>query len=87
MCVIADRENTSYANFDKRFLGKMNLASMLQDYYAERLHRVYIMHINWVFKMVNKIIMPFLSEKTKSKVIDLLIYMMYRWSSLIKMKI
>ncbi len=67
VCCIIDRENVSYANFDKRFLGKMNLASMLQDYYAERLHRVYILHVNWLFKMIKGIIKPFLSEKTISK--------------------
>ena len=66
--LIMDRNNTSYANFDKRFLGKVNLASMMQDYYAERLHKFYILHMNWIFKMVQTLVKPFLSERTKSKV-------------------
>ena len=65
--VIVDREGSGYANFDKRFLGKMSLAQVLQDYYAERLHKVYILHVNWVYKMVFGIVKPFLSERTKSK--------------------
>lgn len=47
---------------------------MLQDYYAERLHRVYILHVNFVFKMIHSLIKPFLSEKTKGKV-NLIIYL------------
>jgi hypothetical protein len=68
VCVIADRENTGWKNFDKRFLGKMGLAQVLQDFYAERLHKVYILHINWIFKAIHSIVKPFLSERTKSKV-------------------
>lgn len=63
-----DRENSGYANFDRRFFGKINLANMLQDYYAERLHKVYIIHVNWVFKILHGIVKPFMSEKTLSKV-------------------
>ena len=63
-----DRENTSYANFDRRFLGQMGLASVLQDFYAERLDRVYILHVNWIYKSIFAMVKPFLSEKTKSKV-------------------
>lgn len=65
---IVDRKNTGYRNLDKRLLGKMNLISMMQDYYAERMHKVYIMHVNWIFKMVHTLVKPFLSEKTISKV-------------------
>ena len=46
----------------------MNLISMMQDYYAERMYKVYIMHVNWIFKMVHALVKPFLSEKTISKV-------------------
>ncbi len=66
-----DRENSGYANFDRRFLGKMNFANMLQDYYAERLHKVYILHVNWVFKMIHGIVRPFMSKKTVSKVLKI----------------
>jgi hypothetical protein len=69
ICVILDRENSGLSNFDRRFLGKLNFANMLQDYYAERLHKVYILHVNWVFKMIHGIVRPFMSGKTKSKVI------------------
>jgi hypothetical protein len=63
-----DRENTTYANFDRRFLGQRNLITSLQDFYAERLHRIYILHLNWLFKTIFAMVKPFLSERTKSKV-------------------
>ncbi len=67
--VIMDREGVSYSNFDRRFLGKLGLFTMLQDFYAERLHKVYVLHINWVFKMIYNMVKPFISAKTNEKVI------------------
>jgi hypothetical protein len=67
ICVIMDRENTGWANFDRRFLGKMNLATILQDYYAERLHAVYILHVNWIFRSIFAMVKPFVAENTKNK--------------------
>jgi hypothetical protein len=64
-----DREGVSYSNFDKRFLGKMGLFGMLQDFYAERLHKIYILHINWVFRMIYNLTKPFVSTRTKKKVL------------------
>jgi hypothetical protein len=55
-------------NMDRRFLGQMGLVGVLQDYYAERLHKAYVLHVNWIYKMLYGIVKPFLSERTKSKV-------------------
>ncbi len=63
-----DREGVSYSNFDKRFMGKMGLFNLLQDFYAERLHKVYILHINWVFKTIYALVKPFISARTTEKV-------------------
>ena len=49
-------------------LGKTGLAQLMQDFYAERLHKIYILHVNWIFKMMYNIIKVFLSKKTKEKV-------------------
>lgn len=46
----------------------MKFAQMLQDYYAERLGRMYILKANWLYKTMYAIIKPFLSRKTKDKV-------------------
>lgn len=48
--------------FVKKLLG------MLQDYYAERLAAVYILHVNWFFRLIYAIVKPFLSRKTTDKV-------------------
>ena len=56
-------------NFDKRLMSLVKrLVGMLQDYYAERLAAVYILHINWFFRLIYAIVKPFLSSKTTSKV-------------------
>lgn len=41
---------------------------MLQDYYAERLHRVHILHVNWIFRQINSLIKPFISARSAEKV-------------------
>ena len=69
--MIVDRENVTMSNFDRRFIGKMGLFSLLQDFYAERLHKIFVLHINWLFRMLFNIVKPFLSEKTKEKVISI----------------
>jgi hypothetical protein len=66
--VIVDRENMGLANFDRRFMGKRGLISVLQDFYAERLHKIYVLHINWVFRMIFSMVRPFLSARTVEKI-------------------
>ena len=42
--------------------------SLLQDFYAERLSMVYVLHANWLYKLAYGIIKPFLAKKTKDKI-------------------
>ena len=65
--VIMDRENAGWANFDRRLFSQISFPTILQDYYAERLHAIYILHTNWVFKSIMAIVKPFLAENTKKK--------------------
>ena len=44
------------------------LVTMLQDFYAERLGALYIIHLNWFFWAMYQVIKPFLSSKTKEKI-------------------
>jgi len=68
MVVIWDREGTTKKNFDKSMLGLMKqLMGMLQDFYAERLEAVYILHANWLFKLIYGMIKPFLADKSRKK--------------------
>lgn len=65
---IVDRTNTGMSNIDYGMIGKSGLMNMLQDYYAERLKKVYILHVNWVYKVVYKLIKPFVATKTNEKI-------------------
>lgn len=69
ICVIADRTNTGWKNFDRRLFGQMGLMRVLQDFYAERLHKVYVLHVNWVFRAIHKMVSPLMAKKTTSKVL------------------
>jgi len=42
--------------------------SLLQDFYAERLSMLYVLHTNWLYKLAYGIIKPFLAKKTKEKI-------------------
>ena len=69
MCVIWDREGFTKKNFDRSLLKVMKeLLQVLQDYYAERLSYVYILHPNWFFKTLFAMIKPFLNDNTKKKI-------------------
>jgi hypothetical protein len=43
--------------------------SILQDNYAERLHKIIILYPNLFFKSVFAVIKPFLSQRSKDKFI------------------
>lgn len=67
MCII-DRENSSLKNVDQRMIYKVELTQMMQDFYSERVHKIYILHVNWIYRMMYKIVSVFLSNRTKEKV-------------------
>lgn len=69
ICVIYDRGEMTSANRDSGLISLFRqLVAMLQDFYAERLGALYILHVNWFFWVVFKIIRPFLSTKTSEKI-------------------
>ena len=69
LVVIWDREGFQRKNFDSSMFKTMReLSGVLQDYYAERLHSLFILHPNFFFKTVYGMVKPFLNEKTKSKI-------------------
>ncbi|KAL6177715.1 hypothetical protein ACLB2K_049239 [Fragaria x ananassa] len=64
---IGDLEGWGYSNSDIRaYLGAL---SILQDYYPERLGKMFIVHVPFVFMTVWKIVCPFIDNKTKEKIV------------------
>ena len=67
--IIYDREGFEKKNFDTKLAGVLkSLIKILQDYYAERLAMMYVLHPNWFYKVVFGMIKPFLDEKTRQKI-------------------
>ncbi|XP_057479530.1 uncharacterized protein LOC130766846 [Actinidia eriantha] len=65
--VIDDLEGWGYTNSDIRaYLGALTI---LQDYYPERLGKLFIIHVPYIFMAVWKIIYPFIDNNTKKKIV------------------
>jgi hypothetical protein len=62
---IADIKGWGYANSDIR--GYLGALTILQDYYPERLGKLFIVHAPYMFMKVWKIIYPFIDDNTKYK--------------------
>ncbi|KAL4435081.1 hypothetical protein ABPG74_003574 [Tetrahymena malaccensis] len=68
--IIWDREGFNIKNVDyKLFETFKQLNQVIQDNYAERIYKVYILYPNWFFKTIYALVKPFLTERTKQKVI------------------
>ncbi|KAL7114381.1 hypothetical protein ACP275_04G117900 [Erythranthe tilingii] len=65
--VIADLKGYGYANSDVR--GCIAALSTLQDYYPERLGKLFFIHVPYIFSTLWKIVYPFIDKNTKKKVI------------------
>ncbi|KAF7134450.1 hypothetical protein RHSIM_Rhsim08G0198400 [Rhododendron simsii] len=65
--VIGDMEGWGYANSDVRaYLGALTI---LQDYHPERLGKLFLLHVPYIFMAVWKAIYPFIDDNTKKKII------------------
>ncbi|XP_076940389.1 uncharacterized protein LOC143609546 [Bidens hawaiensis] len=64
---IADIQGWGYTNSDIR--GYLAALSILQDYYPERLGKMFVVHVPYVFMAAWKMIYPFIDEKTKKKIV------------------
>ncbi|XP_074574964.1 CRAL-TRIO domain-containing protein YKL091C-like [Curcuma longa] len=64
---IGDLKGWGYSNSDIRaYLAALDI---MQNYYPERLGKVFLIHVPYVFMTVWKIIYPFIDQKTKKKFI------------------
>ncbi|KAI3759567.1 hypothetical protein L6452_07466 [Arctium lappa] len=64
--VIGDLQGWGYSCSDIR--GYLAALAILQDYYPERLGKLFIVHVPYVFMTVWKMVYPFIDEKTKKKI-------------------
>jgi hypothetical protein len=62
---VVDLKGWGYANYDIR--AKLAALDIMQNYYPERLGRVLLIHVPYMFMAAWKIVYPFIDEKTKKK--------------------
>ncbi|EYU24533.1 hypothetical protein ABFS82_04G116000 [Erythranthe guttata] len=65
LTIIVDLQGYGYSNSDVR--GYTAILSILQEYYPERLGKVFMIHVPYIFMTVWKIIYPFIDKNTKKK--------------------
>ncbi|OAY42572.1 phosphatidylinositol transfer protein 3 [Manihot esculenta] len=63
---IADIEGWGYTNSDIR--GYLAALSILQDCYPERLAKLFIVHVPYIFMTAWKVVYPFIDSKTRKKI-------------------
>ncbi|CAK8568059.1 unnamed protein product [Lathyrus sativus] len=64
---IADIKGWGYVNSDLR--GYLGALTILQDYYPERLGKLFIVHAPYMFMKVWKLVYPFIDDNTKKKIV------------------
>ncbi|CAH9129717.1 unnamed protein product [Cuscuta epithymum] len=64
---IADLDGWGYANSDIR--GYLAALSILQDCYPERLGKLFLVHVPYIFMTAWKVVYPFIDSRTKKKII------------------
>ncbi|EPS64741.1 hypothetical protein M569_10040, partial [Genlisea aurea] len=65
--IIGDLQGFGYKNSD--FHGYIAAISILQDFYPERLGRVFVVRAPFIFTALWKIICPFIDQNTKKKIV------------------
>ncbi|XP_057767708.1 uncharacterized protein LOC130987988 [Salvia miltiorrhiza] len=64
--IIVDLEGFGYSNSDVR--GNIAALSILQNYYPERLKKLFFIHVSYIFMAAWKIVYPFVDKNTRKKI-------------------
>ena len=68
MAVIYDRGQMTNENKDPALMATIReLSGMLSDFYAERLAKMYVLHVGWFYRMMFKMAKPMIAKKTRNK--------------------
>ena len=65
--VIVDRKDVSWSNIDYGALKNGSMISTLQDFYADRVYKILIIQVDFIFNIVMKLGRAFMASKTKEK--------------------
>ena len=65
MCVLFDRKNMHNSTEKKWLPLYKELSTLIQDYYPERLHQAYVLHMNWFARLIYQLCKPFIAKKDK----------------------
>ena len=66
VCVIYDRGQMTNANKDPALMAMIKeLSGMLSSFYAERLAKLYVLHVGWFYRMMYKMAKPMIAKKTR----------------------
>ncbi|XP_011073289.1 random slug protein 5 [Sesamum indicum] len=65
--IIGDIEGFGYCNSDVR--GTIAAINILQEYYPERLGKLYVIHVPYIFMTLWKIVAPFIDKNTRKKIV------------------
>lgn len=67
--VIYDRGQLSDRNKDPELIEtSKKLMGLMQDYYAERLGNLFVLHVNWFYWFMWQCVKPLINKKTRSKI-------------------
>ena len=64
---VIDLKGWRYSNFDIR--GYVAGLNIMQSYYPERLGRVFLIHVPYMFMAAWKMVYPFIDERTRNKIV------------------
>lgn len=68
ICIVYDRSDITDANQDPNLISLVKqMASIFQDFYAERLGALYVLHVTWLHWLLYHAVRPTLPKRTREK--------------------